>query len=286
MKDALIVSALSVVPKNPVARLMGRGARLRLPGWLHGLIVRWFVRKYRVDLTECQGKLDDYPTLAQLFVRPLREGVRPIDPRPEILVSPVDARVHSFGTITDGRFVQADGVTASLADLLGGPGGPEGLDPARFEGGGFAVLYLSPQDYHRVHTPRAGKITALRYLPGNLWPVFAAATRKVPGLFGRNERLVFAIDTDLGVIAQVMVGAFGVGRMTTVVSDVTTNTDGAARDQVLDPAVPLDRCAELGRFELGSTVILLLEPGRIQWQLSQGQPVRLGRPIAQALPDA
>lgn len=288
MKDALIVTALSVVPKNPVARLMGRSARLHLPRWLHGLLVRWFVRKYRVDLTECVGRLEDYPTLAELFVRPLRPEVRPIDHRPEVLASPVDARMHTRGTIKDGLFAQADGVMASVAELVGQgdprASGPGAIDPARYEGGSYAILYLSPRDYHRVHTPRAGRVTRLRYLPGTLWPVFPAATRRVPGLFGRNERLVFALDTDLGLVAEVMVGAFGVGRMTTVVSDVTTNTDGVARDQALEPAPALSCCQELGRFELGSTVILLLEPGRVEWTVQPGEPVRLGRPIARVLP--
>lgn len=287
MKDALIVSTLSLVPKNPVARFMGRSARLRLPPWLHRALVGWFVRKYRIDLTECQGKLDDYPTLAELFVRPLRPGLRPVDPRPDVLVSPVDGRAHSYGTIEDGRFVQAKGVTASVAELLGGAGGPQALDPSRFDGGGYCVLYLSPHDYHRVHTPAKSTVAALRYLPGQLWPVFPAATRRVAGLFGRNERLVFALDTDpladLGCIAQVMVGAFGVGRMSTVVSDVTTNTGGAAADQVFDPAPTLERGAELGRFALGSTVILLTMPGKVRWTLKPGQPVRLGRAIGQAI---
>ncbi|MCK6503739.1 archaetidylserine decarboxylase [Myxococcota bacterium] len=284
MKDALIVTALSVVPKNPVARLMGRTARLRLPGWLHRAVVGWFVRKYRVDLSECQGQLQDFPTLADLFVRPLRPGVRPIDPRPEVLVSPVDARVHTLGTVAGGRFAQADGIDASVAELVG-PGGVDAApDARRYEGGSYAILYLSPRDYHRVHTPRAGTVSWLRYLPGTLWPVFPAATRKVEGLFGRNERLVFRIDTDLGPILQVMVGAFGVGRMTTVVSDITTNTDGLPADRALTPAPSLDRCAELGRFELGSTVILLLEPGKVEWTVQPGDPVRLGRPIARVLP--
>ena len=123
-------------------------------------------------------------------------------------------------------------------------------------------------------------MAAWRYLPGQLWPVFPAATRKVDGLFGRNERLVFMLDTSFGRVAQVMVGAFGVGRMTTIVTDLVTNTGGRAADARLDPALPVDRAQELGRFELGSTVILLFEPGRIEWTLKPGAVVRLGRPIA------
>ena len=281
MNDALIVSALSLVPKNRAAGFMGRLARFILPRWLHRMVVGWFVRRYKLDLSECQGELADFPTLSDLFVRGLRPGVRPIDPRPDVLCSPVDATVHTVGAIQGGRFAQAPGVDASIAELVG-QGDSRlangGIDAGRYEGGAYAVLYLSPRDYHRVHTPCAGTVSALRYLPGTLWPVFPAATRKVSGLFGRNERLVFTLESEAGAIVEVMVGAFGVGRMQTVVSDVITNTGGPASDMAL--SVPLDRCAELGRFCLGSTVILLLEPGRVVWTVQPGDAVRLGRPIA------
>ncbi|MCB9777256.1 MAG: phosphatidylserine decarboxylase [Alphaproteobacteria bacterium] len=288
MNDALIVKVLSAVPKNPTARFMGRTARLRLPRFLHRALVGWFVRKYRVDLSECQGGVEDFDSLAHFFVRPLKPGMRPVDPRPDVLVSPVDAKVHTFGTIQGGRFLQADGVDASVAELIGvgdprAPGASS-LSAERFEGGAYAVLYLSPRDYHRVHTAREGRVTEVRYLPGTLWPVFAAATREVPGLFGKNERLAFTFDTDLGAVVEVMVGAFGVGRMTTVIGDVVTNDPAHGNDVVLEHPVALDRAAELGRFELGSTVILLFEPGRVEWQVEPGQPVQLGQPIARVFP--
>lgn len=284
MKDALIVTALSVVPKNHAARGMGWLARLRLPAWLHRTVVGWFVRKYRIDLSEARGSLADYPTLADLFVRPLRPGVRPVDPRPDVLVSPVDATVHTVGTIEEGRFLQAPGVPASVADLLGvgDPRTPSASaeEAARYEGGGYAVLYLSPHDYHRVHTPCACRIDSYRYLAGTLWPVFAAATRRIDNLFARNERLVFHLRTDNGAIAEVMVGAFGVGRMATVLDDRRTNCGADSADVRLPQPRELGRAEELGRFELGSTVILLTEPGAVRWTIQPGDPVRLGRPIA------
>lgn len=287
MKDTLIVSALSLVPKTRAARAMGWLARLRLPGLLHRLIVRWFVGTYRLDLSECQGQLDDYGTLAELFVRPLRPGVRPVDPRPDVLVSPVDARVHSFGTVRAGCFEQAPGRVASVAGLLGvgDPRTPAATleEAAQYEGGSYAVLYLSPRDYHRVHTPCAATIAGFRYLAGTLWPVFPAATDKVDELFARNERLVFHLDTAAGSLAQVMIGAFGVGHMSTVLDATETNTGEPSRDVVLDSPREIERAEELGRFELGSTVILLAEPGRVQWSLEAGQHVRLGQAIAQVL---
>ena len=284
MNDALIVSMLSLVPKNPVARGMGGVSRIRMPAWLHRTIVRWFVRKYGVDLSECVGDVDDFPTLAEFFVRPLKEGARTIDPDPDVVVSPVDARAHTFGRIENGMFLQAEGRPARVAQLLGAddprlPG--LGQDIAdRYEGGQFAVLYLSPKDYHRVHTPLEGAVARWRYLPGQLWPVFPAATRKVDGLFGRNERLLFELDTSFGRVAEVMVGAFGVGRMSTTVTDLVTNTGGRSVDAPLDPPLPIGRAAEIGRFHLGSTVILLFEPGQIEWTLEPGQVVRLGTAIA------
>ncbi len=278
MKDALIVSVLSVVPKNSAARGMGHLARLRLPAWLHRLIVTGFVRKYRVDLSECEGGVDDFPTLADFFVRALKPGMRPIDPRPEVLCSPVDAVVHTVGSIQGGAYGQADGVYASVAELLGRDEAPE------YEGGSFAILYLSPRDYHRVHTPCAGRVRRLRYLPGQLWPVFPVATRRVEGLFGRNERLVFEIESEVGTVVEAMIGAFGVGRMSTTIHPLVTNQSGAAQDLELD--VPIERCAELGRFELGSTVILVLPPGRVEWTIKPGEAVRLGRPIARVLAGA
>ncbi len=283
MNDALIVSLLSVVPKNPTARLMGAGSRLQLPPALHRALVRWFVKKYGVNLDECEGTIDDYPSLAQFFVRPLKPGRRPIDRDPDTLVSPVDARVHTFGRIEGGQFLQADGQPSSVARLLGvgdprAPGATA-AEAARYEGGEWAILYLSPKDYHRVHVPEGGTVAGYRYLPGQLWPVFPAATRKVPDLFGVNERLVFFLDTPFGRIAEVMIGAFGVGRMSTVVAPLVTNTRGAGEDVVLSPALPIGRGDEIGRFEMGSTVILLLEPGRVRWTLEPGQVVRLGQPI-------
>lgn len=284
MNDAFVVTVLSAVPKHPTARFMGWNARLRLPGVLQRALLRWYVRTYDVDLTECVGTLDDYPSLAEFFVRPLRPGVRPIDPDPDVLVSPVDARVHTFGRIEGGRFVQTPGKPASVAELLGA-GDPRCPDvPAevaeRYEGGGFAVLYLSPRDYHRVHTPCKATVRSYRYLPGQLWPVFPAATRQIPELFGRNERLVFDLETPFGSIAYAMIGAFGVGRMATTVSDLVTHRGNPGEARTLEPAPRLDRAAELGRFELGSTVILFTEPGALEWTLEAGAPVRLGQPIA------
>ncbi len=287
MNDALIVSLLSLVPKHRTARIMGAGARSRLPAAFQKALLRWYVRQYKVDLSECVGGIEDYASLSDFFLRPLKPGMRPVDPRPGVMVSPVDARAHSFGTIENGRFPQAEGMFGSVAALIGADDGriPPSTAPtaADFEGGPFAILYLSPKDYHRVHVPLDVEVTGYRYLPGALWPVFPAATRKIDDLFGRNERLVFFFDTaHFGRIAMVMVGAFGVGRMSTSIADLTTHVGNPAEARQLDPAPALARAAEIGRFELGSTVVLVGEKGAWDWDLSPGQDVRLGRPIAHA----
>ena len=278
MNDALIVSLLSVIPKNRTARLMGAGTRVRLPAFAHRALVRWFVRKYGVNLDECQGGIDDFPTLAQFFIRELKPGMRPIDPDPGAMVSPVDGRTHTFGAVRDGQFVQSEGRMGSVARLLGEGSADVGLDPRRFEGGSFAIIYLSPKDYHRVHSPVDGELVGMRYAPGQLWPVFPAATRKIDGLFDRNERLNFHLQTEHGAVVLAMIGAVGVGRMSTPHAPLITNTGGALED--LRPGIQIARGQELGRFEMGSTVVILAEPGRLSWALTPGEVVRLGRPIA------
>jgi phosphatidylserine decarboxylase len=278
VNDALIVSMLSVVPKSRGARLMGAGARLQLPRFAHRMLLRWFVRKYGIDMSESEGTIDDYNSLGEFFIRHLKPGLRPIDEAADILVSPVDGKAHTFGCIEDGQFLQAPGRTASVSELVGEE------EAARYEGGNYAVLYLAPPDYHRVHSPVAGTIASLDYRAGTLWPVFAAATRKVDELFGRNERLVFHMDTAAGRIAYVMVGAFGVGRIGNVFDEQITNAGPKVQGKVLNPAPSVERGGEMGRFELGSTVILLTEPGRVSWEMEPGEVLRMGRRIATVSP--
>ena len=265
---------LSMVPKNRTARWLGAGARLRRPRVAHRWLLRWFVWKYKVDLTECVGGIDDFESLSDFFVRALKDGMRPIDDNPAVIVSPVDGKAHTLGDITDGMFLQAPGHPCHVSELEG----PELA--AKFEGGSFAVIYLAPPDYHRVHTPAQGQIEAMDYRPGKLWPVFPSATRKVDNLFARNERLVFDMSTEAGRCALVMVGAFGVGRISNVVDTSRTNTGTQGGRRAVDPPHALTRGGEIGRFELGSTVILLFEPGRVSWTMHPGEVLRLGRPIA------
>ena len=274
MKDALIISALSLVPKHAVAGWMGAFARLSLPRPLRRLLLRWYVWKYDVDLSECVGTLDDFPTLVAFFTRALKPGVRPVDMAVDSIVAPCDGRVYAVGTVTDDKIPQSESQYFSAKELLAGKDG--------YEGGQYAVIYLSPRDYHRVHTPRECTVRRFQYVPGALWPVFPAATRKISFLFSRNERLAAFLDTDCGEVAEVLVGAFGVGRMRVVFDDVVTNTgakDILAKDVV--PPCSLGRAEEIGRFEMGSTVVLLFPPGRVRGTAVAGSFVKLGAKIGE-----
>jgi len=271
VKDALIVSALSIVPRNLVSRWMGGFARTRLPDLLRRALLRWYVQKYSVNLDECERPLEDYPTLVDFFTRALKPGARPLDPDPATVVSPVDGTCYVVGTVTDGRLPQAGELDYAVAELLGGD--------TRYDGGAYAVLYLSPRDYHRVHSPLDGTVGRLHYLAGSLWPVFPAATRSVKALFARNERLLLWLSTSLGEVGVVMVGAFGVGRMRTTVHGRLTNDGQPSAVVPVSPPARLARGQELGRFEMGSTVILVFPPGTVEWEITAGQPVRVGARI-------
>jgi phosphatidylserine decarboxylase len=266
MRDALIVTALSLVPRTWTAWWMGAVARARLSRW----VTRLFVTAYGVDMSEAEHGLDAYPTLDALFVRRLRAGARPVDDSPDALVSPVDAAVAWVGRTERGGFEVAPGRRLTVAALLGedAPGERE-----------VAVLYLSPKDYHRVHVPREGAVRRWRYVPGTLWPVFPAAVRQVEGLFARNERVVATLDCGGAELAVVMVGAFGVGRIEAVFTDLLSNTGAAARAEALAPPMPVTRGGDLGAFHLGSTVVLVAPAGAVRWEIRAGETVRLGRRI-------
>ncbi|MBM4390777.1 MAG: phosphatidylserine decarboxylase [Deltaproteobacteria bacterium] len=272
MNDALIVSALSLVPKHAVSGCMGGVARARLPRPVLRLLLRWYCWKYTVDLGECVGTLDDYGSLVDFFTRALRPGVRPVDEAPEAIVSPCDGKVYSVGTVVDDRIPQSDTQHFSARELVQGRPG--------YEGAQYAVLYLSPRDYHRVHTPMAGVVRHFQYVPGALWPVFPAATRKIPFLFSRNERLNAYLHTPIGEVAECLVGAFGVGRIRVVFSEAVSNSGQPATEGAVDH--PLARAEEIGRFEMGSTVVLLFPAGSVEWTVTSGQAVRLGQRIAVA----
>jgi len=264
VKDALIVSLLSMAPRKTGARTMGWFARTGVSG----LVTRAFVAAYGVDLDEATGDLADYPTLESLFTRELKADRRPIDADPDAIVSPVDGRVALVGTTRGGRIDVVPGKPIDVAELIGKD------PPGECD---IAVLYLSPKDYHRVHVPLEGQAVRWRYVPGTLWPVFPAAVRRVDHLFSKNERAVVHCETAAGPLDVVLVGAFGVGRITLEICDLITNTGGKAADE--EVSTPLERGALLGTFHLGSTVVLCAPAGTWDWTVAAGDAVRFGNTI-------
>ncbi|BDG07843.1 archaetidylserine decarboxylase [Anaeromyxobacter paludicola] len=278
MNDRAFVAALRLLPKNTLSRLVGAATRLRAPRPVREAAMRAFATRYGLDLTECAG-LECYETFGEFFARPLKPGLRPIAAGETVLVSPVDGTVSESGRAEAGRMVQAKGIDYRLGDLLGDAALGE-----RFEGGAYVTLYLSPRDYHRIHFPLGGAVSGYRYVPGRLWPVNPASVRTVPGLFTVNERLVTVLETPLGGCAVVAVGATVVGRVRAYYDPAVpvSNLRGArpiSRDYA--PPLPAVKGAELGAFEMGSTVILVLEQGRaaLSPQLVAGVKVRVGQPI-------
>lgn len=269
-----------LVPQRFLTWLMLRLTRVGFPPWKNWQI-RWFIERYGVDVSETPSSdARDYEHFNAFFTRALRPGSRPIDAREDTVVCPADGSVSAIGEIRSGTLLQAKGRHYSLHDLLGG-------DDARtcaFDGGHFATIYLSPRDYHRVHMPLDGILSEMTYLPGQLFSVNFATARVVPDLFARNERLVCLFDTNLGPMAVILVGAMLVAGMETVWSGpVTPPHDNPMRTWRYDGenVAVLSRGEEMGRFNAGSTVMVLFPAGEIEWyeSLRAGDAVRMGEAI-------
>jgi phosphatidylserine decarboxylase len=257
---------------------MGRIARMRLPGAITRRAVDAFCRSYAVDMSEVEVPAWGFESFDQFFTRQLKPGRRPIDPDTESIVSPADGLVQDAGSLEPGAVFRVKGHLYRADELLGDAG-----EARRFEGGLFAVIYLNPGDYHRVHAPASGDIEAVRHIGGTLYPVNRIGFDHIPNLFARNERVVFCQNSARGPVATVMIGAAGVGRISVSFDDeVITNDGRAAGTRVYSERKPfLERGDELGVFHLGSTVILFL-PGDIPRILlkSSGERVRVGEAIA------
>jgi phosphatidylserine decarboxylase len=278
-RDRLLVRLLRWAPKRAFSSVVGFAARSPLPRPLRARVYRTFARRVGANLDEIDKRLDAYPTLDAFFTRRLRPGVRPISPEPDAIVSPCDGTIAESGIAGGGRLIQAKGIDYRLGSLL-----PDADAQARFEGGAYVTIYLAPRDYHRVHFPADGTVDGFQHVPGALFPVNKLAAANIGGLFTLNERLVTFQDSPAGEIAIVMVAATGVGHMTVTYDAVETRRPGRGRPGARvrygsPPAVA--RGDELGAFHLGSTVILLFEPGRVKLlPMALGQRVHLGEPIA------
>jgi phosphatidylserine decarboxylase len=240
--------------------------------------VRRFASAYSLALDEAQRPLAEYRTVRELFTRRLKDGVRPVAPGTLVPVAPADGRIYACGEAPAGQLIQAKGVDYPLAALLA----DEELG-RMLQGGSYVTIYLSPHDYHRVHSPLSGTVNSLSYVPGDLFPVNPTSAALVRGLFVRNERLVFALDTPLGPCAVVMVGATVVGRLRATFDGASANGELSFRPRrpvrrLYRPGVPIAKGAELGVFDMGSTVVVCFAPGRAQLspRLVVGEAVELG----------
>ena len=265
-----------LLPHKLLCACVYRLARCRA-AWIKSPLLRWFAGHYKINLAEAgRTTLGDYESLNDFFTRSLKAAARPLDPDPRTLVAPVDGTLTQFGTIRRSALVQAKGMSYTLEALLG----ESSPDSTALQDGEFATLYLAPHDYHRVHMPLDGRWTRSRYLPGDRFSVNERTAAGIRDLFCRNERVVCWFDTALGPVAIVLVGALNVSSISTVTQGEIVS--GPERQWQEDMAPALAKGAELGRFNLGSTVIALLPANTLDWlpAIEPGLAVRMGTPLA------
>jgi phosphatidylserine decarboxylase len=275
------VALQHLLPQHGISRLVLAATRSRAPAFKNALI-RMFMRGFRPDLSDAVlTEPTAYGSFNEFFTRALREGARPVDPDPGAIVSPVDGTVSEAGTLTDDKLLQAKGHHYTLRALLAGNSAWE----RSFAGGSFATIYLAPYNYHRIHMALPGELRESFYVPGRLFSVNRTTAQLVPGLFARNERVVCGFDAGGMPWAIILVGALNVGSMATVWhGDVTPRklrevTPLPVTDLI--SATTLAKGDEMARFNMGSTVILLLPPGASQWNeaMVAGRTLRMGQRI-------
>ena len=285
----LFVILQKLVPQHLLSRVVGRVAE---SGSLKKPFIRWFVTRYSVDMSDAQEQDPlAYENFNSFFTRTLKAGARPLaeginDALP--VLCPADGAISQLGEITEHGLLQAKGRYYTVADLLASD-----HDAADFDGGSFATVYLSPKDYHRVHMPVAGKLTKMSYVPGDLYSVNQQTAESVPNLFARNERLVCLFDTELGPMAVVLVGAMIVAGIETVWAGRVCPGRDRHEVQITQydatvPAIELAAGAEIGRFYLGSTAIVLFGHAAVELngKLAAESPVRMGQLLGLARPSA
>lgn len=277
--DLLFAVIQRLLPTRFLSWLMCQLTRIETV-WFKNAFIRVFMRQFKISLAEAQHEhAEDYRSFNDFFTRALKPGARSIAPQPAFL-SPVDGTISQLGPIREGRLFQAKGHEYTAAELLGG----DDALAREFSGGQFCTIYLAPYNYHRIHMPVEATLRAWRYVPGRLFSVNPATARAMPNLFARNERVVAIFDTRQGPVVMVLVGALFVGSMETVWAGQISppHRRGAVGDiQLPSSPVTLARAAEMGRFNMGSTVILLTAPGMVTWDdtVQPGVAVRMGQSL-------
>jgi phosphatidylserine decarboxylase len=274
VSDRLAVALQYLLPKQALTALAGRFAGARA-GRLTTRVIRWFVARYGVDMSEAADPdIAGYASFNEFFTRTLRTGARPLAPAD--FICPVDGAISQFGAIDRDRIFQAKGHDFSTVALVGG----DAELAAQFQDGNFATLYLSPRDYHRIHMPCEGRLMRMIHVPGDLFSVNPVTARGVPGLFARNERVVCVFESALGPFVLVLVGATIVGSMATVWHGVVNPPrPGKMREwHYADQHLVFRQGEEMGRFLLGSTVVMLFPRDTLTFnaEWSPQRPVRLG----------
>lgn len=281
--DWLKTLPLYPLPQHAISRIVLQATRARNSHWKNALI-RWFVRAYRVDLEEAsEPDATAYPDFNSFFTRALRPDARPLPNDSATVICPADGAISEVGGIDGGYLLQAKGRRFSVAELLGG----DDELAARFHGGQFVTVYLSPRDYHRVHMPAAGTLRRMTHVPGRLFSVAPHTVRTIPRLFSRNERVAALFEGEHGPLAVVLIGAICVASIETVWAGVVTPPRGRRLRSWHYPPQQhrLARGAELGRFNMGSTVIVMFGPGQVTWRndLAAELPVRMGQALGRFL---
>ena len=265
-----------VLPHHLLSRLMYKATRCSWRPWKNALI-RLFIQKYNVDMRLAEkSSAHEFETFNDFFTRSLKPGIRPLASVSDGLVSPVDATISALGTIEDNRIFQAKGKKYSLEELLNGASEYIG----RYRNGNFITLYLSPRDYHRIHIPADGELLNMTYIPGRLFSVNPTTTDRIDNLFTRNERVITTFSSAIGLFSVIFIGAIFVGSMETVWhGQVTPAAERKLQVWNYEPGTNFKQGDEIGRFNMGSTVIVLTEPNKVNWCVT-AEWVAMGQQIA------
>jgi phosphatidylserine decarboxylase len=276
LRERAYIDALRWAPKGLVSHGIGWAARRHVPKRLRAPLYRRFAERVGADLDEVDRPLDEFPTFDAFFTRALRPGARVIEglDDDDVAVSPCDGVLSEIGVAEGGRMIQCKGRDYTVRALLA-----DESEARAFSGGPYATIYLAPRNYHRVHAPTGGAVTGYRHVPGAFFPVNPPSVREVSNLFAINERLITYLDGPLGRVAMIMVAATGVGHMTVTYDTVATHAGAGSVRTYVEPR-PVRKGDEVGTFHLGSTVVLLFQPGRVTLAGQvRGRPVRLGETL-------
>jgi phosphatidylserine decarboxylase len=286
-KEKLFIAFQYAVPQHLLSHLVGWFAETRID-WIKNLFISKFIKQFNVNMDEAERQTPEaFENFNDFFTRELKSGMRPIDTQSNSIVSPADGAISQLGPIENGRVLQAKGHDYSLIELLGG----NSQTADDFMGGQFATIYLSPKDYHRLHMPVTGTLREMIYVPGDLFSVNQTTAENVPRLFSRNERIVAIFDTELGPMALVLVGAMIVAGIETTWAGRITPFDRNVRSISYpgqgesQPPLVIEKGEEMGRFFLGSTIVVCFGENKMHWleDMKAEQPLRLGETIGLTL---